>query len=113
MAIFILSMGLQPMPAQSCDGTSAPPPAHHAGHGEMADMADTDESIADCCASHGVDEPAQCSQAMDCHHCLAGAPIVVLPVQGMIVRPMAMAPDSLEEGVYHRITSPLFRPPKS
>jgi hypothetical protein len=113
LAIFILTLGLQPMPAQSCDGTSEAPRAQHAGHGGMSDMAHGDDAGMDCCASHGVDTAPECALSMDCHQCLASAPAVVLLVQGMIVRPFALAPESVDPGISHRTTSPLFRPPIS
>jgi len=113
LAILVLSMGLQPLPVQPCDMEPATPPAHHAGHGGMADINDADLQPMDCCEGHGTDGVPACPQKLDCSHCPAGVPALAHSHPGSDAPPATLEPVAVTGPVPHRITTPLYRPPIS
>jgi hypothetical protein len=110
LAIMIILLGVQPLPARACDMDAEPTVTSMEGHAGHAAM---EAPAMDCCDTPGEPGESDCPQTMDCSQSPTSAPAVLLSQLPNEHLAAGLAPLMLREQVPYRITAPPFRPPIS
>ena len=103
MALFVVSLFLQPVELQACAMDTEEPQGHHAA---MDGPHDTD-----CCEPQSDDRMDQCGMIMPCSFVSVSVPVIPVNSDIMLVHPVRQFDGLTGDHYTEPPSAPLFRPP--